>query len=85
MMTMTVINFAKDILLNYSAHYPSSFRKAALVNAPHWLPRMWRMISHVLPNSVKAKVRILGNDYYKELQEDLSRRPSRGSRARTLT
>ena len=72
MMTMTVINFAKDILLNYSAHYPSSFRKAALVNAPHWLPRMWRMISHVLPNSVKAKVRILGNDYYKELQEDLS-------------
>ena len=26
----------------------------------------------MLPNSVKAKVRILGNDYYKELQEDLS-------------
>ena len=56
MMTMTVINFTKDILLNYSAHYPQSFRKAAIVNAPPWLPRMWRIISGVLPNSVKAKV-----------------------------
>jgi len=72
MMTMTVINFTKDILLNYSAHYPSSFRKAAVVNAPPWLPRMWGMISHVLPNSVKAKVKILGADYYAELAEDLS-------------
>lgn len=72
MMTMTVINFTKDILLNYSAHYPQSFRKAAIVNAPPWLPRMWRIISGVLPNSVKAKVRILGNDYYKELAEDLT-------------
>jgi len=71
MMTMTVINFTKDILLNYSAHYPSSFRKAAVVNAPPWLPRMWRMIAHVLPNSVKAKVKIMGSDYYKELAEDL--------------
>ena len=58
MMTMTVINFTKDILLNYSAHYPQSFRKAAIVNAPPWLPRMWRMISAVLPNSVKAKVSV---------------------------
>ena len=72
MMTMTVINFTKDILLNYSSHYPSSFRKAAVVNAPPWLPRMWRMISHVLPTSVKAKVKILDHDYYKELAEDLS-------------
>ena len=60
MMTMTVINFAKDILLNYSTHYPQSFRKAAVLNAPAWLPRIWRLISHVLPTSVKAKVRLLG-------------------------
>lgn len=59
MMTMTVINFTKDILLNYSSHYPSSFRKACVLNAPSWLPRMWRLISTVLPQSVKAKVRIL--------------------------
>ena len=103
MMTMTVINFTKDILLNYSAHYPSSFRKAAIVNAPYahsaaqhradlsrlshalrayvlrcslsrraWMPRMWRLISHVLPTSVKAKVKILDTDYYKELSEDLT-------------
>ena len=72
MMTMTVINFTKDILMNYSAHYPSSFRKAAVVKAPPWLPRVWRMVSHVLPQSVKAKVKILGVDYYKELAEDLT-------------
>ena len=35
-------------MLNYSAHYPSSFRKAAVVNAPPWLPRMWRMIRDIL-------------------------------------
>jgi len=71
MINMTVLNFTKDILLNYSTHYPSSFRKAAVVNAPPWLPRVWRMISHVLPQSVKAKVKILGSDYYSELAEDL--------------
>jgi hypothetical protein len=71
MINMTVLNFTKDILLNYSTHYPSSFRKAAVVNAPPWLPRVWRMVSHVLPNSVKAKVKILGSDYYSELAEDL--------------
>ena len=75
MMTMTVINFAKDILLNYSSHYPSSFRKAAVINAPAWLPRMWGFVSSVLPQSVKAKVRILGNDYYTELSEDLGDEP----------
>jgi len=72
MVTMTVMNFTKDILLNYSSHYPCSFRKAALINAPQWLPRVWRIISTVLPQSVKAKVRILGNDYYNELKEDLT-------------
>ena len=30
------------------------------------------MISHVLPQSVKAKVKILDHDYYKELAEDLT-------------
>ena len=72
MMTMAVINFTKDILLNYSSHYPQSFRKAAVINAPPWLPRMWRMISHVLPNSVKAKVVFKGDDFWETLQEDLT-------------
>ena len=36
------------------------------------MPRMWRLISHVLPTSVKAKVKILDTDYYKELSEDLT-------------
>ena len=71
MVNMTVINFTKDILMNYAACYPQSFRKAAVINAPSWLPRIWRMVSYVLPQSVKAKVKILGNDYYAELQEDL--------------
>ena len=61
--------------MNYSSHYPSSFRKAAVINAPPWLPRFWRLISFVLPASVKAKVRILGSDYYDELAEDLGTEP----------
>jgi len=70
-LTMAVLNFAKDILLNFSTHYPSSFRKAVILNAPAFLPPFWRMISGVLPKSVTAKVNILGTDYYKVLSEDL--------------
>jgi len=70
-LTMAVINFAKDILVNFSTHYPSSFRKAVILNAPSFLPPFWRMVSSVLPKSVTAKVNILGTDYYKTLTEEL--------------
>lgn len=71
MLTMTVLNFTRDILLNFATHYPSSFRKAAIINAPSFLPRFWRLVAMVLPRSVKAKVVILGTDYHEVLSQDL--------------
>ena len=47
------------------------YTRQVLLNSPSWAPLMWRLISTVLPQSVKAKVKILGTDYYKELEEDL--------------
>jgi len=70
-LSWTVIQFTRDILLNFATHYPSSFRKAVVLNAPAFMPRCWGLISGVLPQSVKAKVKILGTDYYHELEEDL--------------
>jgi len=66
-----VINFLKDVLIAFSTHYPSSFRKAVIINTPSWMPKIWKMVSAVLPKSVTAKVNIVGKDYHTILQEDL--------------
>ena len=68
----TVLDFLNDVLLNFSTHYPSSFQKACLLNCPSWMPKLWGIVSMVLPKSVTAKVLILGKDYEKLLQEDLT-------------
>ncbi|KAL1521350.1 hypothetical protein AB1Y20_021017 [Prymnesium parvum] len=68
----TVINFLNDVLINFSTHYPSSFRKACLINCPSWMPKLWGLVSVVLPKSVTAKVLILGKNYHSVLQEDLT-------------
>jgi len=68
----TVLNFVNDVLSAFSTHYPSSFRKACLLNCPTWMPKLWRIVSVVLPKSVTDKVLILGKDYQKVLREDLT-------------
>jgi len=35
------------------------------------MPKIWKMVSAVLPKSVTAKVNIVGKDYHTILQEDL--------------
>ena len=70
--SMGAINFTKDVLLAFSTHYPSSFRKACIINAPSFIGWLWGMFSKVLPASVSAKVNILGKDYERVLQEDLT-------------
>ena len=72
MLTLSTINFARDVLLNFATHYPSSFRKAVIINAPSFIPRFWGFVSGVLPNSVKAKVVFKGDDFWETLQEDLT-------------
>ena len=72
MLTLSTINFARDVLLNFATHYPSSFRKAVIINAPPFIPRFWGFVSGVLPNSVKAKVVFKGDDFWETLQEDLT-------------
>ena len=67
-----VLNFLNDVLIAFSTHYPQSFRKAVIINAPGWLPKLWRLVSAVLPQSVTAKVDILGTDYQHVLQKDLT-------------
>lgn len=66
------INFTKDVLLAFSTHYPSSFRKACIINAPSFIGWLWGIFSKVLPASVNSKVNILGKDYERVLQEDLT-------------
>jgi len=71
MLNLTSINFTKDVLIAFATHYPSSFRKCAVINAPEFIPRIWSIFAAVLPESVKAKIRFLGKDYEHELSKDL--------------
>ena len=72
MLTWGTINFCRDVLLNFATHYPSSFRKAVIINAPAFIPRFWSMVSGVLPNSVKAKVKFCGEDFWETLEAALT-------------
>ena len=74
MLTLSTINFARDVLLNFATHYPSSFRKAVIINAPSFIPRFWGFVSGVLPNSVKAKVVFKGDDFWETLRRTSPRR-----------
>jgi hypothetical protein len=57
MITFATLNFTKDVLLSFATHYPTSFRKALVINAPPFVGGAWRLVSTVLPKSVKDKVR----------------------------
>lgn len=48
------------MLVAFSTHYPSSFRKAVVINAPSFIGSIWKICSKVLPASVNSKVNILG-------------------------
>ena len=61
-----------NLLSTFSAHYPQSFRKAAIINSPDFMVGFWKMVSGVLPASVRAKVVFLGNDYMVHLREELT-------------
>jgi len=70
--SMGTIKFTQDVLLAFSTHYPSSFRKAVIINAPSFIGHVWGACSKVLPDSVNAKVNILGPNYMETLRADLS-------------
>jgi len=72
MVTFTMLSFTKDVMLAFATHYPSSFSKAVVINAPSFMARLYRILSTVLPASVKAKVSILGAEYEAELANDLT-------------
>jgi len=72
MVTFTTLSFTKDVMLAFATHYPSSFSKAVVINAPSFMARLYRILSTVLPASVKAKVSILGAEYEAELANDLT-------------
>lgn len=67
-----VINFITYVLKAFSTHYPSSTRKACVINAPGFFSKIWAMVSPVLPKTVTDKVLILGKDYESVLREDLT-------------
>eukprot|EP00967_Tisochrysis_lutea_P007047 scaffold8382_cov26-Tisochrysis_lutea.AAC.3 len=56
MLTFAALNFTKDVLLAFATHYPTSFRKALVINAPSFVGGAWKLVSTVLPKSVKEKV-----------------------------
>lgn len=72
MVTFTTLSFTKDVMLAFATHYPSSFSKAVVINAPSFMASLYRILSTVLPASVKAKVSILGAEYEAELANDLT-------------
>jgi len=72
MLTFSALNFTKDVLSAFATHYPSSFRKATVINAPGFANGAWRMVSTVLPKSVKEKVNIMGADYMDVLRAELT-------------
>lgn len=72
MISLTTLNFTRDVLGAFATHYPSSFAKAVVINAPPVFVRAWGFVSSVLPASVKAKVKICGTDYLEELRADLT-------------
>jgi len=49
MLTFAALNFTKDVLLAFATHYPTSFRKALVINAPPFVNGSWRLVSTVLP------------------------------------
>ena len=72
LLTLGVIKFVQDVLIAFSTHYPSSFRKACIINAPPFVGGTWKLVSKVLPASVNAKVNILDSNYATVLRADLS-------------
>lgn len=72
MLTFAALNFTKDVLLAFATHYPTSFRKALVINAPSFVGGAWKLVSTVLPKSVKEKVNIMGSDYAEILHNELS-------------
>ena len=72
MLTLVALNFTRDVLMAFATHYPSSFRKAVIINAPEVFGFAWRFVSTVLPASVTDKVNVLGHDYMGVLREDLT-------------
>jgi hypothetical protein len=58
MITFATLNFTKDVLLSFATHYPTSFRKALVINAPPFVGGAWKLVSTVLPKNVKDKVSI---------------------------
>ena len=72
LVSFSVIKFVQDVLVAFSTHYPSSFRKAVVINAPPSVGFLWGLCAKVLPASVNAKVNILGPDYAQVLRADLT-------------
>lgn len=72
LVSFSVIKFVQDVLVAFSTHYPSSFRKAVVINAPPFVGSLWGLCAKVLPASVNAKVNILGPDYAQVLRADLT-------------
>jgi hypothetical protein len=72
LVSMSTLKFTQDVLVAFSTHYPSSFRKAVIINAPPFIGHVWGICSKVLPASVNAKVNILGPNYIDTLRTDLT-------------
>ena len=62
----------RAVLEVLSTRAPCLRSQAVVINAPSFLPPVWRMVSAVLPESVRAKVKIFGGDWRDELRRDLS-------------
>jgi len=72
MVNFTTLSFTKDVIRAFATHYPSSFSKAVVINAPSLFVGLYRVLSKLLSPHVIARVNILGQDWEEALSRDLT-------------
>jgi hypothetical protein len=56
-----LVGFVKDFVQMMSANYPQRSYKTLLLNAPSWFGMLYKMLSPMLRESTKAKIKILSH------------------------
>jgi hypothetical protein len=56
-----VLTFIRLSSETMDAYYPGRVKRLIICNAPYWFHSVWSMVSSILPDSVKKKIRIIGD------------------------
>ncbi|KAL1500658.1 hypothetical protein AB1Y20_013306 [Prymnesium parvum] len=68
---LATLRFARSMLTTFSMCYPETTSRAVIINMPSFLRMPLRGLLEVLPERVRAKVSIFGDDYQQVLASEL--------------